>query len=321
VSDKDHTFDVAISFLHEDLGIATQLRDELAEVFDVFIYTKKQEELAGTDGLESFRAMFRQRSHLVVVLLRERWGKTPWTRVEMEAITDGFLAEGSAFLFVIMIEDCAPPPWIPDKLIRFNLKDFGIEQAVGAIKARALEQGGELHRPTPAFLAEQAQKRAQFASKRADLLRSEAGVRQAEEEAERLISLIRDRSEEACAAAPALEIAFGSGKLSAVMRVPSVSVSCAYRNRILNVLDDARLVVSEFRGIVILPGESAYYLVQPNELVATEFSPEFTEEHGWCWREANGRIHTSDEIATYFVEKFFSLLDRQSAGELPPLDW
>jgi len=321
VGNTNQTFDVAISFINEDLETATRLRDELAEVFDVFIYTKKQEELAGTDGLESFRAVFRRQSRLIVVLLRERWGKTPWTRVEMEAITDRFLAAGSGFLFVIMMEDCAPPPWIPEKLIRFSLKDFGIEQAVGAIKARALEQGGVLHRPTPAFLAEQAQKRAQFASKRADLLRSEAGVRQAEEEAERLISLIRDRSEEACAAAPALEIAFGSGKLSAVMRVPSVSVSCAYRNRILNVLDDARLVVSEFRGIVLLPGESAYYLIQPKELVTTEFSPDLMEEHGWCWREANGRIHTSDEIATYFVESFFNLLNRQSAGELPSLDW
>lgn len=321
MNDAEHDFDVAISFLNEDLGFAAQLRDALAESLDVFIYTKKQEELAGTDGLVSFRAVFRHRSRLVVILLRERWGTTPWTRVEMEAVTDRLLKEGSAFLFVIMMEACVPPPWIPDKLIRFSLEDFGIEQAVGAIKARALEQGSELHRPTPAILAERAQRRAQFAAKRAQLLRSDTGVQQAAAEAERLMGLIGERSHEARDAAPNLGIAFGADQTTAVMRVPSVSVSCGYRNRIINVLDEARLLVTEFRGQVILPGEGGYYRIEPKALKVTEFRPEITEEHGWCWADDKGKVRSSDEIALFFVERFFELVDRQSARKLPPLDW
>lgn len=319
--DTDKDFDITISFLHEDLETATQLRDALAESLEVFIYTQKQEELAGTDGLESFRGVFRHRSHLVVILLRGRWGTTPWTRVEMEAITDRFLAEGPAFLFVVMMEPCTPPRWIPEKLIRFSLADFGLEQAVGAIKARALEQGSELHRPTTAFIAERAQRRAQFAASREKLFRTYEGVQQAEAEAERVITGIKERTSEAIEAAPALGIEFGSNQLSAVIRMRSVSVGCGYRNNIVNVLEKARLLITEFRGYVILPGESAYYHIQPKELAVLEFKPELTEEQGWCWRPKNGVTYTSSEVATLFVERFFDLVERQSAGKLPQLDF
>jgi hypothetical protein len=321
IPDSDRDFDVAISFLNEDVDTAVQLRDALAESLEVFIYTEKQEELAGTDGLESFRDVFRRRSRLVVILLRERWGKTPWTRVEMEAITDRFLQEGPDFLFVIVMEDCARPPWLPEKLIRFSLKDFGITQAVGAIKARALDRGSDFHKATTAFLAERAQKRAQFADNRTKLFHSEAGVRAAHEEAMRLIELIGEAAKEATDAASDLGIVFGADRDSAVMRVPSVSVGCAYRNHIINALVNARLFVTEFRGQVLLPGESGFYRVNPKELAASEFRPEITEELGWCWRGEDDEVRTSEEIARFFVERFFNLLDRQSDGSLPPLDW
>jgi hypothetical protein len=321
VIDTDKTFDIAISFLHEDLGTATLLRDALAESFEVFIYTKKQEELAGTDGLESFRSVFRQRSRLVVVLLRERWGTTPWTRVEMEAITDRFLAEGPGFLFVVMMEQCTPPKWIPDKLIRFSLADFGMEQAVGAIKARALEQGGELHRPTAAFLAERAQRRAQFAATREKAFRSHEGVREAAAEAARVMEHIQERVNEAVEAAPGLGIEFSANQGSVIARTQGVSVGCGYRNHIVNVLDEARLFLRDFRGHVILPGENAYYRIEPKELKVTEYTPELTEEHGWCWRSKSGDVYTSSEIARLFVERFFDLVERQSAGQLPTLEF
>ena len=37
-----------------------------------------------------------------------------------------------------------PPVWLPHTHVRFNYADFGIEQAVGAIKARARENGGTI---------------------------------------------------------------------------------------------------------------------------------------------------------------------------------
>jgi hypothetical protein len=88
MSDDNKKFDVAISFLLKDEPLALQLHSRLSEIFDVFVYSKNQEELAGTDGLESFRQIFRHNSSLVVVLYRDEWGKTRWTRVEEAAIKD-----------------------------------------------------------------------------------------------------------------------------------------------------------------------------------------------------------------------------------------
>ncbi len=52
-------YDVAISFLHRDEQFALKIHAGLSERMEVFLYSKKQEELAGTDGLESFREAFR----------------------------------------------------------------------------------------------------------------------------------------------------------------------------------------------------------------------------------------------------------------------
>lgn len=321
MSDSSFDFDVAISFLHEDVDVARELQDGIGEALTVFVYTSRQEEVAGTDGLESFREVFRHRSRLAVVLLRDRWGRTPWTRVEMEAITDRFLKEGPGFLFVVMMDEAPPPPWIPEKLIRFNLKDFGTREAIGAIKARALEQGSRIVRPTSAFLAQRAQERAEFAKKKMSLLRSEAGVRQAEAEANRLMGLIEVKAKEAIAAAPGLGIEFGRQDVACGMKTPGVAVVCGYQNNIVNALDNARITIREWRGGVILPGEAGRYIHEPKELAKRILAPEFTREVGWGWRDAGDEWISSEEVATQIMEQFFALLDRQSAGKLPRIDW
>lgn len=84
-------YDVAVSFLSVDEPLALQTHAKLSESLEVFVYSKKQEQLAGTDGLESFRQVFRADSRMVVVLYRDGWGQTPWTRVEEAAIKDRFL--------------------------------------------------------------------------------------------------------------------------------------------------------------------------------------------------------------------------------------
>src|SRR4051794_39241639 len=104
-------YDIAISFLHRDESLALQLFNRLAETFHVFVYSKRQESLAGTDGLETFRRTFRSDSRLVVVLYRDGWGKTPWTRVEEQAIQDRFLKEGwNWLLFATLDANSTLPP-------------------------------------------------------------------------------------------------------------------------------------------------------------------------------------------------------------------
>lgn len=136
-------YDVAISFLSADENIAAGLYDRLSSGLEIFFYPRKQEALAGTNGMESMREPFYDQSRVVVVLYREPWGTTPWTRVEQTAITDRCLQLlGWQGLFFMMLDDGNPPRWLPPTHVRFNYTHFGLEEAVGAIKARVLEMGG-----------------------------------------------------------------------------------------------------------------------------------------------------------------------------------
>lgn len=318
MSEPKQDLDVAISFLNDDLGLAQELRERLGNDLDVFVYSSKQEELAGTDGLGSFRAAFRHRSRLVVILHREGWGETPWTRIEQEAITDRFLKEGSGFLFVVTLDESPPPPWLPDKLIRFSLKDFGLEQAVGAIKARALEQGSVIHRPSISRLAQQAQEAVEFDRRRLQLFRTEEGVRAVAQEAEALLARVEKGAEELKAAASSLDIEYGTGRYIVVIRAGHVSLHVIYSNQIINVLDEARLIIREYQGVTLLPGQRGYYITEPKELTRTNLFPELSRAHGWCWRDAGGEVVTSERVAELALDRFLSLLRRHAAGELPP---
>ena len=235
--------DVAISFLSKDGGLANSLRDGLGTSLDVFVYDKKQEELAGTDGLETLRDVFRNRAKLVVILFRERWGETEWTRVEKQAVEERFLKEGPQFLFVVMLDDSAPPKWLPAHLIRFNFQDFGLDQAIGAIKARALELGSVVHAPSVAFLAARAREVAEFGKRRSQLLGSDVGARQAADEAKNLMDLIEARADEIMAKEPSLKVEFGANPDWCVIRKELVAVGASYRNIIINSLE-----IAEFWG-------------------------------------------------------------------------
>ena len=74
---SEPNYDVAISFLSQDEQIGAAFRDRLSEGLKVFFYPRNQEQLAGTDGLETMRTPFLSDSRVVVVLYREPWGKTP----------------------------------------------------------------------------------------------------------------------------------------------------------------------------------------------------------------------------------------------------
>ena len=84
----EYKYDVAISFLQEDEPLAIEIADRLGGRVgvDVFVYSRRQNDLVGKDGLEAFSGVFGEQSRVVVVLHRGQWGQTPWTRVEETAI-------------------------------------------------------------------------------------------------------------------------------------------------------------------------------------------------------------------------------------------
>lgn len=163
-------YDIAISFLSADEPIAAALYNALSEGLEIFFYPRKQEELAGKNGLEAMRTPFLEESRLVVVLYREPWGETQWTRVEQTAIQDGCLKHGWPRLLFIMLDKASvPPKWLPTAGIRFNYADYGLEQAVGAIKTRVQESGGVIAPLTALKRAELSQLETQYLKEKQQL--------------------------------------------------------------------------------------------------------------------------------------------------------
>src|SRR5579859_2521122 len=107
-------YDVALSFLSADEPTAGAIYDRLREGLEVFFFPRRQEALAGTDGLESMRTPFLNESRVVVVLYRAPWGKTPWTGVEETAIKEGCLKHGWHRLFFVVLDKTSTLPiWLP----------------------------------------------------------------------------------------------------------------------------------------------------------------------------------------------------------------
>jgi hypothetical protein len=70
---KEFLYDIAISFLAKDEPLAAQLADQFEGRQRVFVYSKKQEALAGTDGEQTFNDVYGKQARLVVVLYRLGW--------------------------------------------------------------------------------------------------------------------------------------------------------------------------------------------------------------------------------------------------------
>jgi hypothetical protein len=163
-------FDVAISLLGRDERIGAELRNRL-EGLQVFFFPRNQEELAGKDGMETLRQPFLN-SRVNVVLYREQWGKTKWTAVEERAIKERCFEGDWPSLFVIVLDRRNKlPGWLPPSYICLDWENYGIEQTIGAIKARVQERGGTIKRPDAVSRARIVQSQAEFAADRERLFR------------------------------------------------------------------------------------------------------------------------------------------------------
>ena len=307
-----YEYDVAISFLSRDEGLARELGDLLSSSLRVFLYTHRQPEIAGTDGLVTFRSTFRELSRLVVVLYRDGWGDTQWTRVEAEAITDRFLKEGPAFLLFVMIESKgSPPPWVPEKQIRFNLEEFGLEQAVGAIKLRVQELGGTTSKETLADRARRADELQQFLNQTEALKRDTQGVKEAQEEGRSLVAAIQALVGEAARAAPGLRLQWSGQDTAVGIRSPRASAYVQLVIHYTNTLRNSFLSVRQMIGNIILPGENKRYLEEPPVVSEERYEPERSQALGWCWRDEGGKLSTSTALADRVVRGLIDRIERE----------
>lgn len=312
-------YDVAISFLTQDEATAEAIYQKLSEGLEVFFYPRNQEELAGTDGQESMRTPFYDESRLMVVLYRERWGKTPWTRVEETAIKEACLAHGwERLLFVVLDQSSVPPTWLPRTHIRLNFQTYGLEQTVGAIKARVQEQGGQYLPLTPLKRAQMLKAEQDFRRAK-ERMHTQEGIEAILNSVYQLFTEIKRQCDELNSQVLiqircGIEFQERSQLQSCGITDGQVSLSVNWNQLYTNSLDHSGLVVREFEGGFTPPG--AYVVVNPpREVRKTTYSPDLSlaREYGWK-KDGGNEFLSSTALAELCVIQLMDLADRHAAG-------
>lgn len=315
----DPKYDVAISFLATDENIAAELNRQLSETMNVFFFPKRQEELAGTDGMESMRKPFYEDSRLMVVLFRDRWGKTRWTAIEELAIKDAcFNGDWNRLFFVALDKTSGLPGWLPPHYVRYNWEDFGPEQIVGVIKARVFENGGKPSQMTAMKQAKLFRQEEEYRAAR-NSIELQPGIPAIQGEAKALLEAVKAKCDEIKHAGHVdLDCELDEKQLPRVVGCivtnRQVSLTAWWHQPYINTIrDGAALHVREFNGPLLLPSEAGRtYSVQAELRKDTVYKPDLfrTRELGWSLKNSDDIIPTS-KMADDIVLRFIRLVERQ----------
>jgi hypothetical protein len=305
-------YDVAISFVAADEPLAVQLRDSLQPPLRVFVYSKHQEQLAGRDGTEVFREVFRNQSKLVVVLHRPPWGDTPWTRVEEQAIKELCFEEGWEHLVFTKLDQSSVPKWVPKPHLYLDLTTFTLAELVGAIKARLVELGVELLQPTAAERALAQARRRKFDEETRDLLSRDPGVFVAQlAELEQAIKAIA--ADISATAGYEMETGIGAVIRGFVIHAQGQTLQLAARELYANTARDAYVQIAEYDRTMHVYSPAYHYFYTEDQLQPARTRKMFVrrlESIGWCW-ELDGRVHPTAAAAEAIANLLLDRIDSQ----------
>jgi len=305
MTESTYKYDVAFSFLAQDEPLATELNDLLQDRFNTFLYSRRQGELAGTDGEKTFDAVFGEQARIVVVLYRKGWGESPWTRIEETAIRNRAYDHGYDFVKFIPLDDPpSVPKWLPRTQIWLGLKRWGIPATASVIEARIEECGGEPREESVQARAARLERSLAFNDRRERFLGSEEGVRAAEQdfglfegEFKTLIEEIKNSG---------ISILFELktyGKKIIVLGL-NIGFSLSFRRKYINTLTDTELFFSIYDGHPPVPGMMQWD--EPKQLCEIIFTFDLTpsEEHIWVSSSREKRQFLTKDLASFLFKRF-----------------
>jgi hypothetical protein len=305
-----YKYDVAFSFLNEDLALAEQLADLLLPTLEVFVYSRKQRRLAGTDGVESFAAIFKRETRLVVLLYRKGYGEERWTRMESGALRERHFDLGGwpFLLFVTLEENPQPPPYLPKTHLWFNHHAFGSLELLGAIRYRVQELGATPRIETPRARAARLARTREREEERSEILSSPRGIQLARHELERLRKRMENEARAIAADLPALELSQFRGadhsQFDWTIRSPKGSLHLYWiaPNRMR--LTNASLCAVEVHGLMV-PDQRARGGPRREEPREIEFTLDRDCSPVWKtpWRDSP---LTTDALADYLLERLLN---------------
>ncbi len=305
-----YKYDVAFSFLGRDENLAIELEDKLKERFATFLYSKKQEELAGKDGEQEFNTVFGFEARVVVVLFRDEWGETPWTRIEQTAIKNRAHDRGYDFTLFIHLEPGASlPGWMPKNRLWFGFDQYGISGALSVIEARVQEAGGQTRSETFEERATRLSREIETEKARKSFLKSEVGVRSAHAEIQMLHDQITEKVEVANDSA-GLKMRIRRERRYTDVTCGDLGLSVDWQAVYGNSLEGASLEVGLWKGQPPHIGD-IFPFEEPRRLDRREFLfDRWHDDHGWREKHHDSTFLTTGQLAelclNYLLDKVHS---------------
>ena len=226
-------------------------------------------------------------------------------------------------MLFVQLDSASPlPSWLPDTHIRFSWEAYGPEQLIGAVKFRVQESGGSIKPLDALARAKHVQREADYLAERTRLFRDRAWIEGT------LYASVQDAADRASE----LVLTGGSkldppirakaDKLRCVMTDGRVSLAAVWQQSIFNTVDtDAALVIREFVGPVLLPGERGYYFSEPRQVREQKLAPELSQAGELRWvPTGKSTMLSSEEVANQIAIAFLDLVARINRGELRPID-
>jgi hypothetical protein len=309
---SDFPFDIAFSLLDRDEPVAKEIA-RLLEPATVFLYSERQAELVGSDGVEKFSAMFRRDARTVAVLHRADWGNTKWTGIEKTAIVERLLEEGADFVTFIRLDESNLPGWMPRARIFGDFNRLGVNGVAGALLERLRQAGSLVRQETAKELAQRLADEQLAEAHRVHFLRSAEGVKVATQLALEVIAKLYAMGADIGAAATAER-----GEVVNLYR-QGFSVSASWQCPYIDSLRNSALHVVEWNGRPDIGGRF-YRESPPEELAHWRFTFDRPTPEDYVWVDASTGRRVSSASLPDFAARLLLNRVREAHKESSRLD-
>lgn len=312
-----YQYEVAFSFLKQDEAIAFDLNDKLQDRLSTFIYSKQQEELGGTDGEKKFNQVFHDQTRVVVVLYRDGWGQSPWTRIEETAIKNRAFDGGWEFLLLINLDvNSSLPKWIPKSYIWLDFSRFKAEGAIAVIDQKVLSTGGNVRPESIDDRAERLKRKRVAEDERDIYLKSDDAIRAANTD----IELIIDKAKklESIIEHPASGLRLGMQESTAAPLMYQIAYQgyclCFNNSQLFDryLIQGQTRLTGELRvSLYTISGHKPFdYKETIHSTAAYKFDRTLQSINGWVDLK-NGEFVTSDELVNKWGKKFMDGIEKR----------
>lgn len=243
-----------------------------------------------------------------MILFRQEYGVTKWTKIEETAIRNRGYEEGYDFVVLIPTEkQIAPPKWLPKNRLWVGLERWGIKSAASVIEARVQEFGGIVKIETIADIAARNENRINEERKREQLLNSTEAILLFNEEVKKLKDLFKKQVEEIKSRTENWSIKYRENENNGVDILSyGYMLYFHFYQPWGNTIQDAYLFVAIYKGYSDKHGYfndpfDAHKLI---DLAKLRLDINDLNEKGWSEKDTRKNFVTSQKLADTWFTKF-----------------